>query len=152
MTSNIHITKCPGSISTTYTLLRDTSPWYRINQSVLLSKTCINSWYVAGLGFMSWSTKTEKLHYIVKLTVIWTQDVLTFKIHNIPEVMKFYTFHRYLKFSSWICVPWQPIFDSLYYIITLPNTLNGFDTQKVIFLFFYSFLLPYLKYVYVDNR
>ena len=69
--------KCPGSISTTYSFLRDTSPWYRINKSVLLTKnnTCINSWYVAGLDLMSRSTKREKLHYIVKLTVIWTQDV-----------------------------------------------------------------------------
>ena len=133
--------------------------------------TCCWPW------FKSKSTKREKLHSIIKLTVTSTQGVclrgknLIFKtIDSIkkyvldsavyypsryiifPEVMKFYTLHRYLEFRLWKCIPWHPIFDRLYFIITLPNTLNGFDTQKAIFLFFYSFLLPYLKYVYVDNR
>ena len=70
-----HQVKCLHSISTTYTLLLDTSPWYRINHRCFCQKnnTCINSWYVAGLDLMSWSTKREKLHSIVKLTAISTK-------------------------------------------------------------------------------
>ena len=133
--------------------------------------TCCWPW------FKSKSTKREKLHSIIKLTVTSTKGVclggknLILKTIDcikkyvldsavyypsryiiFLEVMKFYTLHRYLEFRLWKCIPWHPIFDRLYYITTLPNTLNGFDTQKAIFLFFYSFLLPYLKYVYVDNR
>ena len=133
--------------------------------------TCCWPW------FKSKSTKREKLHSIIKPTVTSTQGVclrgknLILKTIDcikqyvldsavyypsrciiFLEVMKFYTLHRYLEFRLWKCIPWHPIFDRLYFIITLPNTLNGFDTQKAIFLFFYSFLLPYLKYVYVDNR